>query len=228
MKTAILLSKMSFGARQIVLGLFCGPLLALATPPGAPIAQIKESIICCPTEEFVLDGWASIDLDGEIRYWLWDLNGDGRMDTTSTTGELRTNAPDKPTLYSVSLQVKDNDDKLSAPATVTVHVQRSAPAIYLGADTTIKVGVRVFFEPRIEYNCGAPEHFEWDFESDGKTDFRSTENGNTSMVYYKAGRHVARFRLFDTLGRETGGMRTINVIADVPASGSGKKGSAAR
>jgi PKD repeat protein len=203
-------------------------LLAQATPPGAPIAQIKERVICCPTEEFVLDGWASIDLDGEIRSWLWDLNGDGRVDTTASSGELRAKAPDKPTLYTVSLQVKDNDDKLSAPATVTVHVQRSSPAIYVGADTTIKVGVRVFFEPRIEYNCGAPERFEWDFENDGKIDYNSTEHGNTSMVYYKAGRHIARFKLFDTLGRETGASRTITVITDSPSSGSDKKSAAAR
>ena len=186
---------------------------------GRPIARIKESIICCPREEVHLDGWASIDVGGEVVEWLWDLNYDGRPDTTSTTGEMAIAAPSKSSSYSVVLRVRDNDGNISEADTATVHVMDVPPSVNMRADTTVKVGVRVAFRPEIRYVCAEPAHYEWDFDNDGTAEYRSRSNGNTSKVYYTPGRYQAKFRVIDTYGREGGVLTTVNVVGTHPAQG---------
>lgn len=206
---------------------FAGSLAALVFAPlvlsaaqspgdGRPIARIKESIICCPAETIVLDGWASIDLDGEVRTWHWDLNGNGTTDTVTTRGEVRFAAPQRPQLFSVFLTVKDNEGNVSLPHSVSVHVMNTAPKVRLLPDTTVKVGVRVAFAPTVTVSCGTIDLYEWDFDDDGVFEYRSRENGATSRVYHKAGTYRARFRVTDSMGIPAGGIRTITVLAAQP------------
>jgi hypothetical protein len=184
--------------------------------PGLPIAKIKESVICCPLDEVVLDGWASIDVGGEIVRWLWDLNGDGAVDTSSDAGELRFSVPRQPGSRLVILTVKDNDGNLSGRDTATLHVMNSPPRVIMEPDTVIRVGVRLFFEPRVESHCSEVVSYEWDFNDDGRPEYRSSDNGNTSRIYYKPGKYYARLKVTDTLGKEVGGIRTIHVTYSLP------------
>lgn len=176
-----------------------------------PIARIRESIVCCPLDSIVLDGWASIVAKGEIARWIWDLNGDGVDDTSCTSGSLGLRAPGEPRSSMVVLKVKDSFGNVSNPDTSTLHVMNSPPRASVGADTSVRVGVRVMFEPSVVSHCSKPVRFEWDFNDDGKPEFRSIENGNTSRAYFKPGKYYARFKVFDDLGRETGGLRIITV-----------------
>ncbi|MBD3317760.1 MAG: hypothetical protein GF344_18390, partial [Chitinivibrionales bacterium] len=105
---------------------------------GVPVAKIGESVICCPKDDVRFDGWASIDVGGEVDAWLWDLDGDGEIDTTCAGGELRTIAPEKPGSYNVFLYVRDNEKNLSAPDTSTLHVLSGPPRVEMGSDTTVK------------------------------------------------------------------------------------------
>lgn len=216
---------------------FCGGVLATAVASfaaddtevsqtnGQPIARIKESIICCPKEEVYLDGWASIDVGGDVSKWRWDLNADGTPDTTVETGELIIAAPRKSSSYAVILTVVDNEGNISAPDTAMVHVMDIAPTVTMRSDTTVKVGVRVNFQPVVRWVCSEPTHFEWDFDNDGTTEYRSRSNGNTSKVYYTPGRYRARFSVVDAYGREGGILTTVHVVgthldADETASAS--------
>lgn len=183
---------------------------------GVPIARIKQSVICCPLEEIVLDGWASVDIDGEVEEWYWDLDGDNDVDTVTTTGEVRFVAPLESKLFSVALLVKDNDGNVSEPYSVSVHVMDSPPKVTLCPDTTVKVGVRVSFDPKVTSYCSSIELYEWDFDDDGSIEYKSRENGVTSRVYHKAGAYRARFKITDSLNREAGGIRTITVTASQP------------
>ena len=178
---------------------------------GMPIAKIKESVICCPIEEICIDGWASIDVGGEIKRWYWDIDGDGEVDSTTEGGELALRAPREPKTYLVILTVEDNDGNMSVPDSATMHVMKSPPRVTLGPDTTVKIGVRVFFRPRVRSNCSTPERYEWDFDNDGTPEYHSSHDGNTSRVYYKPGTYYARFKVIDSLGNRSGGMRTIVV-----------------
>lgn len=182
-----------------------------AAGDGMPLARVSESVICCPKDPVSLDGWASIDVGGEVDTWLWDLNGDGEVDTTSQAGELRIFAPRKPGSYSVVLRVRDNEGNVSSPDTAALHVMDSPPAVALGPDTTVKVGVRVPFVPRITCHCGKPVNYEWDLDDDGVYEYRSRRHGRTSRVYYRPGRFRVRFRVTDELGRQAGAIRRITV-----------------
>jgi hypothetical protein len=181
-----------------------------------PIAKLKESVVCCPLDTVLLDGWASISPGGEIVKWMWDLNGDHQIDTSTTSGEVQIIAPSTPCSRTVYLTVKDRTGAVSKPDSILFHVMNSPPRVVLAADTTIKVGVRVSFAPTLWCNCGKPVMFEWDFNDDGQADYRSDVSGNTSRLYQKAGRYTARFRVVDALGREAGAVERITVLAEQP------------
>jgi hypothetical protein len=200
--------------RALVFALISTATATAAPKPtgGRPIARIKESVICCPREDVYLDGWASIDVRGEVVEWLWDFTEDGVADTMSTTGEMIVPAPVKSSSYSVILTVRDNEGNLSAPDTATVHVMNTAPRVSMRSDTTVKVRIRVRFHPEVSWVCSEPSRYEWDFGNDGTAEYHSPSNGNTSKVYYTPGRYLARFRVVDGLGNEGGALTTIRVV----------------
>jgi len=180
---------------------------------GAPIAQIKESLICCPEDVVRLDGWASIDPGGDISAWIWKIDGGKTLDTSVESGELEWLAPSAPKSYLVTLQVKDNEGNLSICDTATLHVMDSPPRARVGSDTTVLVGARVRFAPTIMAHCGKPALYEWDIDADGVFEYRSRNNGNALHAFAKPGEYRARFRVTDSFGRQGGGIRTITVIA---------------
>jgi hypothetical protein len=185
----------------------------LETAAGIPLAKIKESIISCPLEDIKLDGWASIDVGGEIVEWDWDINGDRKPDTVVyQSGELEIMAPREACSFAIYLWVKDNKGNKSEPDSCTVHVQASTPRVSMGPDTTVPITVRVNLDPQIETFCSKPVRFEWDFNDDGKPEYHSEETGKTSRVYFKPGKYYARFKVIDNLGKEAGGIKTINVV----------------
>jgi len=184
---------------------------------GKPIARIKGSIICCPREKILLDGWASIAVGSEVTAWLWDLTGRGRPDTVCSSGELIVTAPSRTRTYSVSLRVRDKRGNLSEPDTCIVYVQDVPPTVSLRADTTVKVGVRVHFQPRVTTVCNPVVRYEWDMDDDGAFEYHSASDGNTSKEYHTPGRYSAHFRVVDAAGREAGAITVVNVVDRVGA-----------
>jgi hypothetical protein len=191
------------------------------TSDGRPIARIKKSIICCPREKIELDGWASIDVGGEVTSWLWDLNEDGKWDTVCSSGELIIAAPTKSRSYSVILCVQDNQGNLSDPDTAMVHVQDTPPSVSIRADTVVKVGVRVRFEPQVMAVCSPVVRYEWDLDDDGVYEYHSASDGKTSKVYYAPGKYPARFRVVDAAGHEAGAYTVVGVVDKLGAVASG-------
>jgi hypothetical protein len=178
---------------------------------GVPVARVTESVICCPGDPVRLDGWASIDVGGEVDAWLWDVTGDGEVDTTCPGGELRMAAPSRPGTHGMYLRVRDNEGNVSGPDTAVLHVMDSPPVVELGPDTTVKIGVRVSLVPRITAHCGTPVLYEWDLDDDGTYEYHSRRHGRTSRVYFRPGTFRVRFRVTDDLDRRGGGIRTIVV-----------------
>jgi len=183
---------------------------------GIPIARIKESIVCCPQESVTIDGWASIDPGGEVAQWQWDLGGDGKPDRITEQGELTIVTPRESRTYRVVLRVRDNAGNLSAPETASVCVMNAAPQVRMPADTTVKLGARVYFRPAVRTICGTIGRYEWDFDDNGTYEYSSRDNGNTSRPYYRPGRYLAKMRVVDSNGREGGGVMIINVVPQMP------------
>jgi PKD repeat protein len=143
--------------------------------------------------------------------WLWDVDGDGRVDYSSDRGEYRMTAPRRPGSYRVTLRVRDNDNNFSAPDSATLHVMNGRPQVDPGRDITVKVGTRVLFRPTVTSHCSTILRYEWDLDDDGTSEYSSRTDGNTSQIYHRAGRYRARLRTRDSFGRETGGLRIITV-----------------
>jgi hypothetical protein len=181
---------------------------------GIPVARIRQSVICCPSDTVRLDGWASIDPGGDVAVWLWDIDGDGEADTMCPSGEVTLTAPETSGPRKIHLWVKDNEGNLSAPDTAVLHVMNSAPVVKMPSDTTIKIGVRLPFNAAAYAACGAIAKYEWDFNNDGTFEYRSRENARTTRVFYKQGKFTARFRAVDTFGNEAGGIRTVTVTGE--------------
>lgn len=179
---------------------------------GLPQAKIRQSILCCPGDSVVLDGWASVDPGGEIKEWLWDIGGDGKVDIASELGEASIIAPEEPYSYVVVLRVRDNQGNLSEPDSSVLSVMNSTPKVRISADTTVMMGARVTFEPQVRTTCGSVDKYEWDFDNDGNWEYRSRANPVTSRVYYRQGRYLARFRVTDSNGREAGAIVAITVV----------------
>lgn len=89
----------AFGAwqrpREIIIT-YQPPIADFTWTPKIPVAE----------EPVQFDGSGSIDLDGEIVAWEWDLTGDGAVDATGPVVEYIFPAPG---IYWVSLVVTDND-----------------------------------------------------------------------------------------------------------------------
>jgi len=190
--------------------------IAQSVATGVPRAIIKESVICCPQEPIVLDGWASIAPGAEIVQWQWDLNGDGMADTTSTIGELAITSPARPKTYLIILWVRDSRNNVSRPDSARLSVMNSPPQVAVNCDTFVKVGTRIMFEPRIAVSCGSIVLYQWDLDGDGKYEYQSRDDGRTSKAFYKPGTYKARFRVVDNLGHEAGALKVIDVVSQLP------------
>jgi hypothetical protein len=178
-----------------------------------PIARIKESLICCPGDSIILDGWASIDPGGEVLAWIWGMEALPGKSVSSETGELVIEAPRDPKTYVVTLRVRDRDGNESAPDTAMLHVMSSPPRASARPDTAVKIGVRVQFAPMVVTHCDDATLFEWDFDDDGRYEYRSKRNGRTSKAFFKPGVYTTRFRVTDSRGQQAGALRTIRVSA---------------
>jgi len=181
-----------------------------------PVARIKESVVCCPSDTIVLDGWASIDLGGEVVQWQWDIDGDGRIDRTSDIGEVRFAASSQPRTFGVTLCVKDNQGNLSLPDSATVCIMNSQPQVSIRPDTMLKVGTRLFLDPKVTLPCGDIVKYEWDLDDDGTWEYMSKTDGKTSKVFYKPGRYRLRFRVTDSQDRQGGAVGYVTVSGTAP------------
>jgi PKD repeat protein len=184
-----------------------------AAGDGVPVAKLRESIICCPGDSMVLDGWASVDPGGEVVEWLWDTNGDGIVDAATDRGELHMTAPARTATLHITLRVRDNSGNVSAADSAVLHVINSRPRIVLPSDTTVMMGARVTFQPRVATECGRIQLYQWDFDEDGNYEHKSSENGVTSRVYYRPGHYIARLLVVDSNGHEAGGVISVTVQA---------------
>ncbi|MDD5673809.1 MAG: PKD domain-containing protein, partial [Chitinivibrionales bacterium] len=118
--------------------------------------------------------------------------------------------------YIVYLRVKDKSGVISQADSAIVHVMKSVPLVTIGRDTAIKAGVRMIFKPNITKSCGTIKRYEWKFNDDGKPDYVSDDNPNTSRVFFRPGKYHARFRVVDSNGNEAGAIQTISVVNEQP------------
>jgi len=160
-----------------------------------PLARAGEDKIVCPGAEVTFDASASVDRDGQIKTYKWNL-GDG----VEKEGRIVKRVYQKFGTYKVILTFfDDTKTNCAAHADTVVVTVNSAPIANAGADREAFVGGAhdaVLFDGTASSDPdGDPLTYSWDF-GDG-----STEPGaKVFHTFVKPGRYAVRLRVNDGKG----------------------------
>lgn len=160
-----------------------------------PKADAGRSTIVCLHDSIVYNGWRSLAFFGEIDKWEWDFEGDGTIDTTCYSGEVKEITPSKPGNYRTYLWVTDEYGNRSNPDSITTIVVKDNPSAITDSGTTARVKQKVWFHGKGKKNCGGILEYRWDFNGDGKWDWKSAENEKRSVSFKKPGVYYAKFQV---------------------------------
>jgi PKD repeat protein len=182
-------------------------------PPQAVVYSNRKAV--APGEQIRFNGSRSLDRDGELIGYSWNL-GDGTM----KEGELVTHNYEKPGLYSVQLEVKDNSTTSSDTntASMTIFVNQS-PVADAGTDQLVSSSeVQFDGASSVDYD-GALVKYDWDF-GDG-----SSESGpKVSHVYGNPATYLIKLTVTDdsntSNGTDTDEM--IVVVNSIPIADAGE------
>jgi hypothetical protein len=165
-----------------------------------PTAIIGKNSIACAAVYVPISGATSNDAaGGRIEKYLWDFNGDGIIDTTLKHAQVEWvffDAGDFPTI----LTVIDNDGNMSKPDTSFMTIIRDKPILSIAGTHTATAGQTVVFIGSAKSGCVPIEQFMWDFDGDGKWDYRSSTGGRASFIYKSLGGFNLRFSAIDQKG----------------------------
>jgi chitodextrinase len=157
------------------------------------------------------------EMEGEIRDWTWDLDGDGKVDATGKSVDWTFSEPGN---FTVNLTVVDQSGKESVNATMSVLVEDVSPPsvefTILDEDfreaTSIVEGKTYFFDASAtEDNFDELDElaFVWDF-GDGNT----TEGVNVTHSYEKYGNYDVVLNVTDVAGNTGNATRKLVVEVD--------------
>lgn len=172
--------------------------------PQPPVARF----IFSPTEPHVgddvyFDASNSMAPDSRIMQYMWDLNGDGKVDKRGARISEQFALPGK---YLITLTVTDNRGqqnrfsqeiqvlrKSNQPPIARLRVNNVAPT----------VGQSVTLDASDSYDLdGKIIRYEWDLDSDGKSD-RTTTVPRLAHTFNAAGQHEVRVTVFDNNGESS-------------------------
>jgi len=140
-----------------------------------------------------------IEFDGEIsphhtrvEQVSWDFDGDGAFDWSSPSSAKTNHALAKPGTYHPVLRAISQDKhEWFDTAAITV-VPSVPPRAIAGKNILAKRGDNVPLEGKGVVSLGKIILYEWDFDNDGKYDWKSEKNGSTSHKYMEFSRAVLR------------------------------------
>jgi PKD repeat protein len=154
------------------------------------------------------DGTDSSDADGDVVAWEWDLDGDGRYETTGATPSFTYAAPGT---YTVRLRVTD-DEGAQATASTTVKVTNQAPKAVIALPARKVVNTDLTFDGTGSSDAdGEVVKWEWDLDGDGRYE---TTGERPVYRYATTGRRTITLRVTDAFGA------TATATAQVTVTGS--------
>ncbi|MFQ3475085.1 S8 family serine peptidase [Halonotius sp. F2-221B] len=166
-------------------------------------------------EEVTLNASGSVDSDGEIASYEWDIDSDG---TTDTTGKITTYSYYAAGEYDIKLIVTDNDGKsVNTTKTITVsdNTNTAPTAVFNYSPSSPVVGEEVTFNASGSVDPdGQITSYEWMFDETG-----SVKSGKQiAHTYNTAGEYTVKLLVTDDGGATTNTTQTIIVTkpSDIP------------
>jgi len=198
------------------------PVIVAVQPPTADFSVSPEEPIA--REPATFDASLSLDFDGEIASYAWDLDGDGEEDATVPIVEWTFPTPGA---YEVSLTVTDdtgNEDTLTrtvnvagtGPTTDVIIVSSIQPPIagFTFSPEAPAPGEAVAFDGTLSVDFdGEITAYEWDLDGDGVTD---ATGPTTLRVFSATGSYDVHLRVTDD-GRNKDTIVQTVVVASKPA-----------
>ncbi len=186
----------------------------------APAASFTVSPNPVPTGTAVsFDASGSVDPDGTVAKYEWDLDGNGsyETDTGSTPTASKTyTAAGTPT---IGLRVTDD---LGATATTTrvLTVQNRAPAAsFTATPNPVPTGTAVGFDASGSADPdGIVAHYEWDLDGNGSYETDTGSTPTASKTYTAAGTPTIGLRVTDDLGATATTTRVLTVQNRLPTA----------
>ncbi len=151
---------------------------------------------CMLNKAIELKGWGE-DPDNRIIRYLWDMDGDGKADWVSDSGTKATFTYRKPRTFRAVFCV-ETDDGRNTCDTAQVEVVNSVPKVYAGEDIVSKKNRRIRLYGKADDEDGIIALYAWDFDGDGKIDWKSTESGITEWSFQEYTNAI--FRAYDSEG----------------------------
>lgn len=162
------------------------------------------------------DASESVDPDGEIVEYEWDLDGDGQFD--DGTGETAEFTYEKVGTYAVQLRVTDNNGETAIETFEVVADQGLKPTATIDVDfedgNTLLVNEKYLFRA---LNATSPKgnvvKYEWDF-GDGSN---VTKNKNAEHTFARTGTYTVSLALTDDKGEKGTVTLEVNVESEATA-----------
>lgn len=156
------------------------------------------------------DASESLDPDGEIVAYDWDLDGDGTFDAEGVSVDY---TYEKYGTYAVKLRVTDNNGESNSATTDIVVSEGNRPTgtiqVDLEEEDVLYVGKSYLFNAEdISSPNGSIENYEWEF-GDGSN---VTKNKSAQHTYSKVGTYTVTLKLTDEEGATGQVASTIEVI----------------
>jgi len=155
------------------------------------------------------------DIDGSIKSYQWDFNGDGVVDFTNAQSGNTSYTFGKAGVYHAKLKVIDDDDAV-VNASVTLNILNMLPTVF--ADTNLDnttTNTQIEFTGLANDADGTIVLYEWDFDGDGIYDWESDSTPSTTYAYKDDGRYMAVLRVTDSDGGKATASKSI-IIRNVP------------
>ncbi len=176
-----------------------------------PVVDVGSDIVAKPFEIIYFNGTAT-DLDGYIRSYEWDFDGDGTIDWHAAAIGATTHFYETPGSYLAKFSVTDNfEEVMIAVKNITIiEIVKLPPLADAGLNQSVPVG-QVMLKGTGYDPDGAIALYEWDFDGDGIFDWSSTSTGIVNHSYLEEGKFIARFRATDDSGLTGDANVTITV-----------------
>ncbi|MEA2227916.1 MAG: hypothetical protein QOF04_1546, partial [Solirubrobacteraceae bacterium] len=169
-----------------------------------------------------LSAIASLDLDGRIARYEWDLDGDGTYETDGAAAATVQHVFTAAGPIAVRLRVTD-DSGAQAEKTVSVSPNRAPVAAVTAAPNPVLAGHAVTFDAGGSLDPdGTLARFQWDLDGDGIFELDTATTATAARAYPNAGGVTVRVRVTDDAGTPAVGSVDVVVrpVAD-PTGGSG-------
>jgi YD repeat-containing protein len=165
--------------------------------PGGPYSTEEDQAVA-------LDGSSSIDPDGSVSLYEWDIDNDGTYEYGPSSSPAQNHTYTQEGTFTVKLRITDNDGATDEALT-TVDVSDSLPTADFSASPTSGTEPLTvdFSDESVGYD--QPFTYEWDFDNNGTVD--STEK-NPTYIYNVYGTYSVKLRVIDTDSSENTVIKT--------------------